>query len=202
MHRVARGARHYADDQELPPGRSLAELLRARRAARSATARAVAAQGLCDVFMELPWVRQVSCVAVYDSDGGGPGTDVLRTTLVARGVTVLPLPTPTSRRSTAGTPSWPSAAPDAEVYVLPALAVDTLGRHLPPAEDDYDGLVSVLPPTARVLAAVHDDEIYDVTLGALPGARPPGALVGALTPTRLLPFLHANRPADLTIAGF
>lgn len=159
--------------------RYLSGVIQERRAARSPAARASAARGLCQVFLELPWARQAQTVAVYESGSAQPGTGILRDVLTDRGVNVVSL--------------WAAPWADADVFVVPALAVDTEGHRLVDPSDEYEELLDRLPPTVPALAAVFDDEIYDVALGGLPGPRAERPLAGVLTPTRLLPFTDDYR---------
>ncbi|HEX2810867.1 MAG TPA: hypothetical protein VHN80_32275, partial [Kineosporiaceae bacterium] len=168
------------------PQAALCDLIQSQRARRSDQDRLAVAQGLRDVFLEHflepARSRRAGCVAVYESDWGDPATQLLRAALAARPITTL-----ISRQSARGDVAWildpqrgqdaprsqgklPRPAPldEVEIALIPALAVDTVGNRLAPPMDGYRHLLHQLPHNTQVLAAVHDDEIYDAALGPLP----------------------------------
>jgi 5-formyltetrahydrofolate cyclo-ligase len=197
------------------PQAVLRGLLQSERESRPVTDRQAIAQGLCDVFLELPRLRHARCVALYESQDDQPGTDLLRAALADRGVLVLVAqlvgddelawnvdePPPEGEASASGDEHPSVDAPgrheaalsDADVVLVPALAVDSLGHRLGHAlHDGYDRALRPLPPTTPVLAAVHDGEIFDAAVEPLAAGPRSVPVSAALTPTRVLPFAFPN----------
>jgi 5-formyltetrahydrofolate cyclo-ligase len=161
------------------------------------------AEALRDVVLELPQVRCAERVAVYLSRAGEPGTRPLRLALVGRGVDVVVpvigrsagLRWSHPRESAAGVvqhgrePSArPSAVPDVDVLIVPALAVDTDGRRLGRGCDGYDRILRRIDPRVLVLAVVHDDELLDRAVEAVPEEPHDVRVPAVATPTRLRSF--------------
>jgi 5-formyltetrahydrofolate cyclo-ligase len=186
---------------------ALARMIQVRRAVRPAPCALDAAQGLAEVFLDQPWARRLSCVAMYESRWPEPGTRALRCALAARGVTVLLARNPgrgeldwvVDRLAIAAQARGPATEPDAEdetppslqdaeVVLVPAFAVDTLGTRLGRASDGYSQALRRVAPTVPVLAVINDHEILDAALAPLLLGPDSIAVTGALTPTRLLPF--------------
>jgi 5-formyltetrahydrofolate cyclo-ligase len=201
---------------------ALRDLIRTERQTRSEKGRRAAARGLRDVFMEMPQLRGARCVALYVSRREEPGTQFLRAELAARGVRVV-LPV----TSGAGCLRWLpdcSALPepraerhgrrrtdarrtglldDVEIVLVPALAVDTLGRRLGRGHDGYDRVLRRIGPTRLVLCAVHDSEVFDAAVEPVP-EDPHDVLVDAvITPTRILylPRHSARRRTVSTVSA-
>jgi 5-formyltetrahydrofolate cyclo-ligase len=177
--------------------------IRAERRTRSDEECRRAARGLRDVFLDLPQLRRASRVAVYVSLHGEPGTRLLRAALAARGVCVL-LPVLAASGelhwlpdSIASADRWNdrchvrrrgSVRPpeDIEILLVPALAVDTRGRRLGRGGDGYDRIMRRLGPTSLVLGAVHDCEVLDAAVEAVPEEPYDVPVDAVLTPTRVL----------------
>lgn len=168
-----------------------------------------AAQGLRDVFLELPLLRSGPRVGVYVSHRGELGTQLLRAALAARGVcVVLPVISATGEvRWLPDTMSFPeplplprdgarrrrkSAPADVEIVLVPALAVDTCGRRLGRGRDHYDLLLSQLGPTTLVIGAVHDDELLDAAVEPVPDEPHDVPVDAVITPTRILYLPRAS----------
>jgi 5-formyltetrahydrofolate cyclo-ligase len=177
--------------------------------------RAIAAVGL-----ELPRLRQARCVTVYASLPDEPGTDQLRIGLRELGIRVL-LPVvpdePDKRLSRAL--DWaedvgdlaatgPLALPEpqgprfgaaelekAQVVIVPALAVDTLGTRLGRGRGYYDTALTQAHPDALVLALVHDSEVLDAATTPIPREPHDIAVHGVITATRWMFFRRGlSRP--------
>jgi len=182
--------------------RAVRREIRARRRARSGPERERVAQALAAVVQEMPEVRAARCVALYASMPGEPGTGPLREALRGRGLRVL-LPVVlddldldwaeddgADRPSRKGGPQpggprlGPEAVAEADVVVVPALAVDSRGRRVGQGGGSYDRALRRISPAALVVALVHDDEVLDADRDPLP-VRPHDQPVGrAATPTR------------------
>lgn len=157
--------------------------VRARRSHRSVRRRTEAAQRLADVVLTMPEVAAARCVSVYASRPAEPGTGPLIEALAARGVRLL-LPVlgtglqrdwaqytgPEDLRERApGRPPEPSgpslgvdALAEADVVLVPALAVDAAGVRLGQGGGWYDRVLTHVRPGAPVVALVHEDEVLEV----------------------------------------
>lgn len=182
------------------------------RARRSEPERRAAAHALRDVVLEIPEVRAADRVAIYLARPGEPGTRPLRVALAGRGVDVV---LPVIGRAAglrwlhAG---WPGArdlqrdlrhdlradpcrrqvceiegggTADVQVVIVPALAVDTDGRRLGRGCDGYDRILRRLDPAVPVLAVVHDDELLDSAVEAVPEEPHDMRVPAVVTPSRL-----------------
>jgi 5-formyltetrahydrofolate cyclo-ligase len=167
----------------------LRRAIRARRAARSPRQRSDAAAAFADVLESIPAVRDAACVALYAARAAEPGTGVLLDRLAARGVRVL-LPVlglglardwaayeagEVLRERAPGRPPEPGgptlgagAVADADVVIVPALAVDTSGRRLGQGGGWYDRVLTLVPDGVTVVAMVFPDEVYDAETRPLP----------------------------------
>ncbi len=181
--------------------------VRAARRQRTPDARAAAARALTGVALELPQIQAAHCVALYVATQTEPDTAPLRRALRSQGIgVVLPLvragglewawdtgddlvpgPGPGGPE-----PSGPTLGPrgllSADVVLVPALAVDTLGTRLGQGGGYYDAALPLLDPGVPVLAVVHDDEVLDAAVEALPAEPHDVPVDGALTPLRCLPL--------------
>ena len=184
---------------------ALRELIRTQRLADSEEARFEAAHDLCDRFVELPYVRRARSVALYISGSFEPGTHVIRSALAARGVNVLlsvinssgqlewfddPAP-PSERRSprhtvTSISAPWRSALDEVSVLLVPALAVDTLGRRLGRGSGCYDTVLGSLGPNMLTLAAVYEREVFDAAVEPVPAECHDVPIDAVITPSRVL----------------
>lgn len=183
---------------------SLRRRIRAERAARSDAERARLAADLVEVAEEVGELHRARCVALYASMPAEPGTDGLRRRLRERGVEVL-LPVVDGARLCwavddgrlaapgAGVPGGavpagavepPQALRRAEVVLVPALAVDTLGRRLGQGGGFYDRALHHAHPGALVAAVVHDPELLDAAVEPIPVESHDRLVGAALTPSR------------------
>jgi 5-formyltetrahydrofolate cyclo-ligase len=74
----------------------------------------------------------------------------------------------------------------ADVVLVPALAVDTLGTRLGQGGGYYDATLPQLDPGVPIIAVVHDDEVLDASVEPLPCEPHDVPVDGALTPLRRL----------------
>jgi len=167
---------------EVDVKQALRSAIRSTRSIRSPRVQAEVAERLAKVTIMIPDVAQASCVALYASRAGEPGTLPLIEQLVAKGKRVLlPVLGPSLERGWAeftdaedlrerapGRPPEPSgpdlgaeALAEADVVLAPALAVDTSGNRLGNGGGWYDRALGHARPGAPVIALVHAEEIYD-----------------------------------------
>jgi 5-formyltetrahydrofolate cyclo-ligase len=198
-----------AEPELTPTKLALRRTVRAQREGRGAAEAERVAEHLAMVALELPAIRRARCVALYGSLPDEPGTGPLRAALRTRGTRVLlpvvadekhldwaedtgelaavagaaglPLPEPPGPRL------GPDALADAEVVIVPALAVDVHGTRLGRGRGYYDRALHHVSPDALVLAMVHDDEVLDADT-PVPGDTHDVAVHGAVTPTRWMFF--------------
>lgn len=184
---------------------ALRELIRMQRLTHSEQARFAAAHDLCHRFVELPYVRRARNVALYVSGSYEPGTHVIRTALAELGVHILLSvinssgelewfddPAPPSE----GSSYWPASTPlsspwhptldDVSVLLVPALAVDTLGRRLGRGSGCYDTLLGSLGPNTFTLAAVYEREVFDAAVEPVPAECHDVPIGAVITPSRVL----------------
>jgi 5-formyltetrahydrofolate cyclo-ligase len=167
----------------------LRRAIRTARDVRSERLRREAAEALADVVETIPEVKDARCVAVYAARPTEPGTTPLMDRLAARDVRVL-LPVlgtglqrnwaeyagrddlrvrAPGRPPEPGTPELPAeAVEDADVVLVPALAVDTTGMRLGQGGGWYDRVLQHTRPGARVVAVVFPEEVYDAAERPLP----------------------------------
>ena len=151
-----------------------------------------------------PAGRAARVVACYLSVGAEPGTGPLLEALAAIGVrTIVPVltpdddldwaafapgePTVRGRRRTIEPmrpPLGMDAVRDADVVVVPALAVDRRGGRLGRGGGSFDRVLARVAAKTPVLAVVHDDEVLD----EVPTEPHDRAVSGALTPSGPLFF--------------
>ena len=123
-------------------------------------------------------------VAVYVSFGTEPGTGPLIDWLADQQVRVL-APTVLADfdlgwiEVSDGPPLGPEAITDADVILVPALAVDLRGHRLGRGRGSYDRALSRVRPGQTVLAVVHDEEVLD----AVPFEPHDRIVDGVLTPS-------------------
>jgi len=153
---------------------SMRARIRSARADRPAVEREAAADALAARVLELPELAAASCVAPYVATDVEPGTAPLIAGLLASGRIVL-LP-----RVRGTGLEWVSVSPestftsgafgilepqgeathdlsDADVVIVPALAVDTDGRRLGQGGGFYDRALG--EASGAVIALVFDDEV-------------------------------------------
>jgi len=167
----------------------LRRAIRTAREVRSERLRREAAEALADVVESIPEVKDARCVAVYAARPTEPGTTPLMDRLAARDVRVL-LPVlgtglqrnwaeyggrddlrvrAPGRPPEPGTPELPAeAVADADVVLVPALAVDTTGMRLGQGGGWYDRVLQHTRPDARVVGVVFPEEVYDAAERPLP----------------------------------
>ncbi|ETA02020.1 5-formyltetrahydrofolate cyclo-ligase [Frankia casuarinae] len=136
------------------------------------------ASRLANRIQRLPEVEAARCVAAYVGLPGEPDTAELLDRLLARGVRVL-LPAlradldldfrehvGTLVPGALGTREPPAAAPrgvlaEADVVIIPALAVDRTGRRLGRGGGSYDRVLARVGADVPVIAVLHDQEVLD-----------------------------------------
>ena len=184
---------------------ALRRRIRAERSRRTPAQRLVAGRALAGIALELPEIQTARCVALYVSTVTEPQTGSLRQALRRQGIgVVLPLVRPhgldwawdtgEQLRRTPGPggdePTGPTLGPrgllTADVVLVPALAVDTLGTRLGQGGGYYDTALPLLDAGVRVFAVVHDDEVLDAAVEAIPAEDHDVPVDGALTPLRCL----------------
>jgi 5-formyltetrahydrofolate cyclo-ligase len=184
---------------------ALRDRIRARRQARTAAERAAAAGALVGIALERPEIQAAQCVAVYAATPTEPETAPLRETLRRLGISVLlPMVRPGGLEwgwdtgdefvaskgfggpEPAGASLGRRGVLAADVVLVPALAVDTLGTRLGQGGGHYDAALPILDRGVPVFAVVHDDEVFDASVEPLPSQEHDVAVDGALTPLRCL----------------
>lgn len=179
--------------------------IRAARRGRPPADREADAAGLVHVVTDLPEIAAARCVAVYASMAGEPGTAPLRAALRERGVRViLPVVLPDGLLDWAedtgelvapvgfggDEPPGPRLGRDgirqADVVLVPALAVDTLGRRLGQGAGYYDRALPLLDAGVPVVAVVHDGELFDAAVEPVPSEPHDVRVDAVVTPTRHL----------------
>nr|WP_297425818.1 5-formyltetrahydrofolate cyclo-ligase [uncultured Actinotalea sp.] len=168
---------------------ALRRAIRAERDKRSARVLDRAAHDFAQVVGDMPQLRDVTCVAVYVSRPKEPGTIPLIERLSRRGVGVL-LPVlgaglqrdwawytatedfavraPGRPPEPAGPTLGADALADAQVVVVPALAVDTSGARLGQGGGWYDRVLAHANPAAPTVGMVFPEELYDAATRPLP----------------------------------
>lgn len=200
--------------QPIPTKLALRRTLKAQRHGRNPAERDQASRALAAVALELPRLRRAECVTVYASLPEEPGTALLRTGLRELGIRVLlpivgddpeghrldwaedtgelapagalQLPEPTGQRF------GPAEIGQAQVVLVPALAVDTTGTRLGRGGGYYDAALTHTDPEALVLALVHDSEVLDAATTPIPREKHDVGVHGVITPTRWI-FLNSVR---------
>lgn len=161
----------------------------AEREARSPRDRELAAADFAQVVGDIPVVRAAGCVAAYASRAGEPSTTSLLDRLAQRGAKVL-LPVlgsglqrhwaylTTTDELEVRAPGRPPEPPgptveaealaEADVVLVPALAVDSSGARLGHGGGWYDRVLEHVRPGVPVIAMVFPSEIYDAETHPLP----------------------------------
>lgn len=160
-------------------------------------------QALRDRVLSLPEVAGASTVTAYVARPGEPETAPLLEALADRGIRVLQpvlrsdfdldwaeddgsratsevhasLSEPTGGRL------GPEAVREADVLLVPALAVDRSGIRLGNGKGCYDRALARVRPGSLVVALLHDGEVSDEPLPAEPHDRPVDVVV---TPSAVL----------------
>ncbi len=161
----------------------------AAREARTSRDRDLAAADFAQVVGDIPAVRSAGCVAAYAARATEPGTTPLLDRLAQRGARVL-LPVlgtglqrqwaylTSTRELEVRAPGRPPEPPgpaleavalaEADVVLVPALAVDTSGARLGHGGGWYDRVLEHTRPGVPIIALVFPDEIYDAARYPLP----------------------------------
>ncbi len=169
---------------------SLRRELLARRSRHTDADRARIAASLAQVFAAefqsriRDGVAPVRVVAVYLSFATEPGTGPLIQWLADQRVralapTLLPDADLGWMDVPDGAPLGLDAITDAEVILVPALAVDPSGHRLGRGGGSYDRALTRVRPEQTVLAVVHDHEVLD----SVPFGPHDRIVDGALTPS-------------------
>lgn len=189
--------------------RAVRSRIRAERRLRSPERRSADAAGLVNVVLELPETAAADCVAVYAAMPGEPETAPLRAALRATGTRVL-LPVVLDDglldwaydegdlRETKGyggpEPTGPRLGVEAirlaQLVLVPALAVDTLGHRLGQGAGFYDRALRLLAHWVPVFAVVHDSEILDAAIEPVPVEPHDVPVDAVVTPHRCLRMTH------------
>lgn len=177
--------------------------IRKNRQHRSERRLAEHAQTLRDHVLALPSVESAACVSVYASRSHEPGTLPLIESLHARGVRVLiPMLGSGLQRGwgeyhgaddllerAPGRPPEPggeflpsSALAEAEVVVVPAMAVDTAGTRLGQGGGWYDRALTEAQEKAPLIALTFANEVYDADESPLPAEPHDHAVHAVITP--------------------
>jgi 5-formyltetrahydrofolate cyclo-ligase len=179
-----------------------------RRRGLDAYALAMAARDLRDVLLASPEVSKATCAAAYVSVGVEPGTGPLLEALADRGVRVLlpvllpdgdldwgtyegPMALTAVTRGLlepTGEPLGVDAVLDADVVLVPGLAVDHEGTRLGRGGGSYDrvllrALTQRTPPTWSCVL-LHEGEVLD----SLPKDPHDVPVMAAATPRELIRF--------------
>jgi len=174
--------------------RSMRERIRAERRRRDPRSLEADAWGLAAVALEQPEITRARCVAAYVSTPHAPGTQPLRRALRSGGVRVLlPLLLDDGRLD------WSVDGEDdekallgmdgireADVVIVPALAVDTLGNRLGQGAGFYDRTLRMIEPTVTVFAMVYENEVLDAAIEPVPAEAHDRPVDAVLTPRRHL----------------
>jgi 5-formyltetrahydrofolate cyclo-ligase len=196
-----------AATQLIPSKLALRRTVKAQREARTSAERESAGRSIAAVGLELPRLRRAECVALYASLPDEPSTDRLREGLRELRIRVL-LPVvaggrnldwaeDAGRLATTGSlglpePAGPRAGAaelgKAQVVIVPALAVDTIGTRLGRGRGYYDTALTQAHPDALILALVHDSEVLDAGTTPIPREPHDLAVHGVITPTRWIYF--------------
>jgi 5-formyltetrahydrofolate cyclo-ligase len=181
---------HVSDGSDIEDFKeSLRTSIREARQLRSARRRTEAGQALAHVIETIPEVATARCVSLYASRPGEPDTSWLLDRLAARRVRVL-MPilgaglqrdwaeyagADDLRQRAPGRPPEPGsptlgaeALAQADVVIIPALAIDTHGTRLGQGGGWYDRALENLRPGVRVIGVVYPEELYDAEVRPLP----------------------------------
>jgi 5-formyltetrahydrofolate cyclo-ligase len=176
--------------------RQMRERIRAERRATPAARRVADAEALARVALEVPEIANASCVALYESTDDTPGTGPLRRRLGRAGVRVLlPVllgdghldwivdgPADPARAEVLGL----EGIGEAQVVVVPALAVDTLGNRLGQGFGFYDRTLRMIDDWVPVFALLHEGEVLDAAVEPVPAEAHDQPVTAVVTPCRYL----------------
>mgnify|MGYP005811989769 CR=1 FL=1 len=192
MSSVAREHSHVPDEEEIEELKDRwRRRIRQARQQRSARSREADGRALAQVALKIPQVAAARCVAAYAPRPGEPITGPLLEALAERGIRVLLPVLGTSlqrdwaeyagpddlRERAPGRPPEPggpalgaAAIADADVVLVPALAVDTTGTRLGQGGGWYDRALHEARPGTPVIALTYAEEVHDAVAEPLPRA--------------------------------
>jgi 5-formyltetrahydrofolate cyclo-ligase len=153
----------------------------ARRSALPADQRAAAGTLIRDAVLAEPQMQMAGTIAAYYSIGAEPGTHGLVFALYKRGSYVLlpvlrpdgdldwasyegpdsMVPGPRGLLEPGEPPRGVDAVARADAVLVPALAVDTVGRRLGRGGGSYDRALARVGPLVPLIALVYDDELVE-----------------------------------------
>ncbi len=187
---------------------ALRSRIRAERRSRPTSSDVADAQALAEIVLELAEVQSAGCACLFASAGGEVGTEPLRKALARADVRVLlPIVLPGGvldwaedsgelaelpAQRTIGGPEpigprlGPEAVRQADVMLIPALAVDTLGRRLGQGVGYYDRALSLIDASVPVIALVHEEEVLDAAVEPIPTEPHDRPVHAVATPRRCL----------------
>ncbi len=186
---------------------ALRRRVRAERRRRPDERRESDARSLAGGLLEVPAVARARCVSLYASMPDEPGTEPLRAALARAGIRVL-LPIVLADRrldwaddvgelipasglggpEPAGPRLGETGIRRADALLIPALAVDTLGHRLGQGAGYYDRVLTLVDLRIPVIALVHDDEVLDAAIEAVPTQAHDRGVHAVATPRRYLPL--------------
>jgi len=188
-----------------PVKQAMRARVRAERRQRPGYQREADAEALAALVLELPEIAMSRTVATYASTLTEPGTGPLREALRRAGVRVLlPVPLGDGRLDWAeddgelrpghgpggpepiGPRLGPAGIAAADVVIAPALAVDTLGNRLGQGAGYYDRALRLIEDWVPVIALVHEGEVLDAAIEAVPVEAHDLAVDAVVTPHRCL----------------
>ncbi|MEX0914006.1 MAG: 5-formyltetrahydrofolate cyclo-ligase [Demequina sp.] len=199
-----------ADVESLAPEDAKAKLrasIRKARLHRSERRLAEHAQTLRDHVLAMPSVESAECISVYASRSHEPGTLPLIESLHARGIRLLiPLLGTGLQRGwgvyqgaddlverAPGRPPEPSseflpaeALSEADIVVVPALAVDTAGTRLGQGGGWYDRALTKANESAPLVALTFANEVYDASQSPLPAEPHDHSVHAVITPEGII----------------
>lgn len=172
--------------------RAMREWIRLERQQHDPRSREADAWGLAAVALEQPEIARARCVAAYESTGLAPGTQPLRQVLRSTGVRVL-LPLLLDD----GHLDWSvdgdhldllgqDGIRQAEVVIIPALAVDTLGNRLGQGGGFYDRTLRTIGRAVTVFALMYETEVLDAAVEPVPAEPHDRPVDAVITPHRCL----------------
>ncbi|HEY6797806.1 MAG TPA: 5-formyltetrahydrofolate cyclo-ligase [Kineosporiaceae bacterium] len=177
--------------------RAMRERIRAERQTRDRKSREADAWSLAATALEQPEIAQARCVGAYASTPYAPGTQPLRQALRSSGVRIL-LPVLLDDGQLDWSVDGDDSAPlrqdgiaEAEVVIVPALAVDTLGNRLGHGGGFYDRTLRTIERTVSVFAVVYETEVLDAAIEPVPTEAHDRPVDAVVTPNRCL-----RMPAD------
>ncbi|MGC5628312.1 5-formyltetrahydrofolate cyclo-ligase [Georgenia sp. Z1344] len=126
----------------------------------------------------------------------GPG--LARAWATFRGTDDLAERAPGRPLEPSGDPMPSEAIAEADVVVVPALAVDRQGNRLGQGGGWYDRVLKHLPPSTPVWAVLFDDELVD---GPLPHGPQDVRVAGVVQPSGTTSLLPPDDPYETTASG-